>query len=635
MAASINDPRIFQTLVAQIRDYAIFLLGPDGTIATWNLGARLIKGYSADEIIGKHISIFYPRDAIERDWPARELRAALADGRFEDEGWRVRKDGSRFWANVVITALREEDGRLIGFSKVTRDLTTRRNNEERLRQSEERFRLLIEGVEDYALYMLDNEGRISSWNSGAQRIYGYAPAEVIGRHCSWLCPPEDIKAGKPWQELNTTRQAGCAVEEGWRVRKSGERFRARIVITALHDAEGAPCGFAKMTQDLTERGQFREAEQTARRLHEFMAMLAHELRNPLAPILNAVEAMERLPAVDDAHSSLLGVINRQTRHLAHLVDDLIDVNRITRGTLAIERRPLDVAEVIHRSVEVARPAIDAAGHALEIALPSEPMNVAGDMHRLTQVIANMLNNASRYTAPGGRITLSAHKLADEIMVSVKDTGRGIPREDLERIFNLFDQGSRFVPAGSSGLGIGLALARRIVELHGGTITVESEGVHKGSTFHVHLPRTPVPIALETQTEHGRQRAPPRARRRVLVVDDHVDAARMLELLLQCEGHQTRIAHDGPSALKAIDEFKPEFVFLDIGMPGMSGYEIARTLRASRDRRKIFLVALTGWGQPSDVRESKEAGFDMHMVKPLDTASVKRLLESPPPGIALH
>lgn len=633
---SINDPRIFQTLVAQVRDYAIFLLNPEGTIQTWNLGAQLLKGYRPEEIIGKHFSIFYPPDAIARDWPAQELRAASADGRFEDEGWRVRKDGSRFWANVVITALRDENGRLIAFSKVTRDLTARRANEERLRQSEEHFRLLIEGVEEYALYMLDDEGRVASWNSGAQRIYGYTPAEVVGRHFSWLCLPEDVKAGKPWQELAEARSTGRALQEGWRVRKTGERFWARVVLTALHDAEGNPRGFAKMTQDLTERRQFKEAEEAARRMNEFMAMLAHELRNPLAPIVNAVETMERLADPDRTLSPLVGVIGRQTRHLARIVDDLIDVNRITRGTLAIERTPVDLGEVIRRSVEIARPAMAAAGHQLEIQSEEEHLTVNGDLHRLTQVLANILSNACRYTDPGGRITLSTRRLADEIVVSVSDTGRGIAPEDFDRIFDLFDQGSRFSAANASGLGIGLSLARRIVELHGGTISVESAGIGKGSTFHVHLPRTRVPITAEvTATPEARARAAGPARRRVLVVDDHVDAARMLELLLQCEGHETRIAHDGPSALKAIEEFRPEFVFLDIGMPGMNGYDVARAVRASKERRNIFLVALTGWGQPSDVRESKEAGFDLHMVKPLDTASVKRLLESPPPGTALH
>lgn len=628
MIPSISDARVFEMLVAGIRDYAIFVLGPDGTVLSWNLGAQLIKGYSAEEITGKHFSVFYPPDAVSQNWPERELRNAAVEGRFEDEGWRVRKDGSRFWASVVITALRQEDGKLVGFSKITRDLTARRNYEEGLRQSEERFRLMIESVQDYAIFMLDNNGIISSWNTGAQRIKGYAASEVLGRHFSRFYLPEDVNAGKPWQLLRAARADGRVEDEGWRVRRSGERFWARIVITALSDAEGVPCGFAKVTQDLTERRQLKEFEDAARRMNEFIAMLAHELRNPLAPILNAVETMERTPQDDPAHPRLRGVIGRQSRHLARIVDDLVDVNRIARGTLSIDRNDVIIADVICRSVEAVRPAIDAARHTLELSLPDTPLTVIGDVHRLTQVTVNILHNACRYTPAGGKITVTARKLADENVISVMDNGRGIAHDDFERIFNLFDQGSRFAP-GNGGLGIGLSLARRIVELHGGTIVVESEGAGKGSVFHIRLPRRIAPIKAMPGPAQERPTAPTLYRRRVLVVDDHVDAATMLEMLLKSEGHETRIAHDGPTALRAIEEFEPEFVFLDIGMPGMSGYEVARRLRSGANPKSLFIVAVTGWGQPADFQESREAGFDLHLVKPVDTAILKRLLENPP------
>jgi PAS domain S-box-containing protein len=634
MAAPTIHAPIFEKLVMGIRDYAIFILDSEGTVLSWNAGAQLIKGYSAHEIIGKHFSVFYPPEAVAHKWPDRELRAAAVEGRFEDEGWRVRKDGSRFWANVIITALREEDGRLIGFSKITRDLTVRRNQEEKLRQSEERFRLLIEGVQDYAIFMLDNEGTISSWNTGAERIKGYSASDVLGRHFSWFYLPEDVKAGKPWQELQVARATGHAEQEGWRVRKSGERFWARVIITALYDAQGNPHGFAKVTQDLTERRQSREFEDAARRMNEFVAMLAHELRNPLAPILNAVETMERTPADDAMHVKLRAVISRQSRHLARIVDDLIDINRITRGVLPIDRSDVDVAGLVNHCVESVRPAIEASRHELRISLPDRPLMVVGDMHRLTQALTNILSNACRYTAAGGKIDLSAVERADEIVISVADTGRGIAREDFDRIFNLFDQGHSLTVSSAGGLGIGLSLARRIVELHGGTITVESGGPGKGSVFHLRLPRTPATIGSSQPRADTRCTAPFPSRR-VLVVDDHVDAARMFGLLLQSEGHETCIAHDGPTALKAVEEFKPEFVFLDIGIPGMNGYEIARRLKGGENRGNLFLVAVTGWGQPSDFEQSREAGFDLHLVKPVDSASVKRLLENPPSKAVLH
>ena len=247
------DPKMYQFLVEQTKDYALFVLDPSGRIMTWGAGGQRIKGYAADEIIGRHFSVFYTREAVERGWPAHELKLAATEGRFEDDGWRVRKDGSQFWANVIITALRDESGKLVGYSKITRDLTERRLTEEALRQSEERFRLLVDGVSDYAIYMLDPDGIVTSWNTGAQRIKGYTSQEIIGKHFSHFYAASDIEAGKPWEELATARRTGRAEDEGWRLKKNGERFWARVVVTALHDSAGHMRGFAKVTQDLTER----------------------------------------------------------------------------------------------------------------------------------------------------------------------------------------------------------------------------------------------------------------------------------------------------------------------------------------------------------------------------------------------
>ena len=238
------DAALFKLMAQQVRDYGLFLLDPGGRIISWNTGAHLIKGYEADEIVGRHFSVFYTPDAVARGWPEHELDVAAREGRFEDEGFRVRKDGSRFWANVIITALRDEGGRLVAFSKITRDLTERRRQEDALRQSEERFRLLIEGVVDYAIYMLDPQGMISSWNAGAERIKGYGRDEVLGTHFSRFYSDEDLKAGRPWAELAEARRYGRAVDEGWRVRKGGDRFWARVVVTSLHDPEGRLRGFA-------------------------------------------------------------------------------------------------------------------------------------------------------------------------------------------------------------------------------------------------------------------------------------------------------------------------------------------------------------------------------------------------------
>ena len=331
-----SDER-FQLLIANIHDYAIFMLDADGHVLTWNLGAERIKGYTADEIVGRHFSVFYPAEANAREWPQYELQVAAQEGRFEDESWRLRKDGSRFWANVIITALRDKTGALVGFAKVTRDLTERRAHEERLRESEERFRLIIEGVSDYAIFMLDPEGKVASWNRGAERIKGYRADEIIGQHFSRFYPPADLADRKPERELRRALADGRVEDEGWRLRKDGSRFWANVVITALHDATGVHRGFAKVTRDLTERRRIEALEQSERSMNEFLAMLAHELRNPLAPIRNAVNVM-RLSEAGDTTTWARDVIDRQVTHLTRLVDDLLDISRITSGKITLAMR---------------------------------------------------------------------------------------------------------------------------------------------------------------------------------------------------------------------------------------------------------------------------------------------------------
>src|SRR6185436_18430552 len=318
------EPKMYQLVVEQARDYALFILGPDGRILSWSDGARRIKGYEADEIIGRHFSAFYTREAIERGWPAHELKVATEEGHFEDEGWRVRKDGSHFWANVVITALRDETGRLVGFSKISRDLTRRRLTEEALLQSEQRFRLMVDGVTDYAIYMLDREGIITSWNTGAQRIKGYSREEIIGKHFSRFYVPQDIAANKPWEELATVRTTGRVEDEGWRVRKNGERFWARVVVTALHDSSGHLRGFAKVTQDLTDRRYIKELEEAAQNVSTFISMLTHEPRNPPAPIRTASQVMTRNTETTPALQNMLQMVDRQSTHLTRILDDMMD-----------------------------------------------------------------------------------------------------------------------------------------------------------------------------------------------------------------------------------------------------------------------------------------------------------------------
>ena len=619
------DPMLYKLLVEQARDHALLLLDKEGRVMSWNLGAQRLKGYAAEEIVGRHFSTFYTRDAIESQWPQHELKVATGEGHFEDEGWRVRKDGSRFWANVMITALRDENGQLLGFSKITRDLTERKLREEALRQSEERFRLLVEGVVDYAIFSLDPEGMVTSWNAGAERINGYRADEIIGKHVSRFFLPQDIDAGRPWEELAVARRDGRTEAEGWRLRKNGERYWARAVVSALYDDAGHLRGFAKVTQDLTERRHLQDLEKASQNVNEFIATLAHELRNPLAPIRAAVQVMARAPADDPAQATLRQTIDRQSAQLARIVNDMVDIARITRGAIAMEHAPVDLCDVAQRAVEAAGPLIDAAKHTLDVKLPSKPVCVEGDIHRLTQLATNLLNNAARYTAEGGRIAVEVGIEEERAVLRVRDNGRGIEPQFLERIFDMFVQGRPPLERLGGGLGIGLALSRKLAELHGGSLVAHSAGPGLGSEFTLRLPLAPVQ-KIEKKQALGEPHARATYGQRILVVDDNVDAARTLELLLKSIGHQAKVAYSGLEALRIAPDFDPHIVLLDIGMPGLDGYEVARRLRATQKGNVLRLVAITGWGQEGDREKSREAGFDVHLVKPVDPDDLARVLD---------
>ena len=622
---------LFRTLVEGVTDYAIFILTPEGIVASWNAGAERIKGYRADEIVGRHFSQFYPQEAIDSGWPESELRSARRLGRFEDEGWRKRKDGSLFWANVVITAVRTPEGDLVGFSKITRDLTERRAHEEALRHSEESFRLLIEGVKDHAIYRLDPDGAVVSWNAGAERVIGFKAAEAIGRGFAEFYPHEAISAGTPQRHLDMARTVGFVEDTGWRLRRDGSRFLAYVAVTALRHEDGALRGFAAVTRDISEQHRLVELETEGKRITEFIAMLAHELRNPLAPIRNAIGVMQRescSPKVEWGRE----MISRQVDHLTHLVDDLLDVSRITSGKILLEKVPLDLNSLVASAVESVHPSMEASGHQLSFRPSDTPMRLSGDPIRLSQVVVNLLTNAQKYTPSGGEIEVRLERAGGRFYIRVRDNGIGMSEELVARAFDLFVQGERSLDRSEGGLGIGLTLVKRITALHGGTVTALSQGPGRGSEFVVSLPAPENDVPLVHPVKSASQSLAPR---RILVVDDNVDAAESLSLLLGMSGHVVRIAHDGGEAIALAVEEPPDLVLLDIGLPGLNGYEVAKRLRVMPALRNTRLLAMTGYGQESDRDAAKEAGFDGYLVKPVDYAELTETIEGMDSGGLLN
>ncbi len=612
----------FQLLVEAVIDYGIFILDPTGHVVSWNSGAEKLKGYTREQILGQHFSVFYPPEVVAAGWPQEELRRARQQGRFEDEGWRVRRDGTRFWANVIITALFDSTGELTGFAKITRDLTERREHENALRQSEARFRLLVESVRDYAIFMLDVDGNVRSWNAGAQALKGYAADEIIGRHFSTFYTPDDHAAGKPAAELVAARQHGRTEQEGWRVRKDGSLFWANVVVTAMRDERGELIGFAKVTRDMTDRRRLEELERSSRMMSQFLAMLAHELRNPLAPMRNAVTLMQLEPTASPALRNARDILDRQLTHVTRLVDDLLDIGRLTTGKIRLQREDVSIAELVARAVETARPLIEARRHTLSIELPPQPVHVEADRTRLSQIMQNLLVNAAKYTPDGGRVAVKAQSDDGFVTISVTDNGRGIPHGDLQRIFELFAQGEVGSP-NDSGLGVGLTLARSLAEMHGGRLDAESPGPGQGSTFLLRLPLG------QRQQLHDPGRT---AAFKVLVVDDNRDSADSACAIIRMLGYDAECAYDGTSALAAAARWQPQMVLLDLAMPGLDGYNTLGRLRTLPGMDRAHIVAMTGYGSQEDRRRTANAGFDGHLTKPVELDALTGLIDSVRQGI---
>jgi PAS domain S-box-containing protein len=548
----------------------------------------------------------------------------------------------------------------------------RQRVEESLRREREWFRVTLASIGD-AVIVTDTRGRIQFLNPVAQEMVGWPGAEAVGQPLTGVFRILDEETHRP--VLNPVERVlgegsvGGLANQTLLTGRDGRERPVEASAAPIRDQHGTILGVVLTFRDISERRRADEAlragerelrlaleacsrlngelQEADRRKDEFLAMLAHELRNPMAPIRNALFVL-RMPAADTAvQAQARDLIERQVLHMVRLVDDLLDVSRIMRGKIGIHRERVDLAAVVARAVETAQPHLEGQRHRLTVALLEAPLALDADPIRLAQVIANLLNNAAKYTPPGGQVTLSAEDQGREVVLRVRDTGIGIAPELLPRVFDLFTQADQSLARSHGGLGIGLTLVRRLVELHGGTVEAHSEGRGQGSEFVVRLPLpkeegrrmkddsentshdgADLKDQADAEPVHPSSFLLPPSKRRVLVVDDNEDAAESLAIALRLSGHQVRVAHDGPAGLRAAQEHRPEVVFLDIGMPGMDGYEVARRLRQQPGGGDAMLVAVTGWGQEADRRRSHEVGFDRHLVKPVDVDALHRLLERP-------
>ncbi|MFN3389052.1 MAG: PAS domain S-box protein [Allosphingosinicella sp.] len=638
-----DDDSRFRLLIDAVTDYAIYMLDANGVVASWNPGARRFKGYEADEIIGQHFSRFYTEEDRAAGIPARALATAAGEGRFEAEAWRVRKDGSRFWAHVVIDPIRAPDGTIVGYAKVTRDLTDRRQAEEALRRSEERFRLLVEGVTDYAIYMLDPGGIISSWNAGAERFKGYTAEEIIGEHFSRFYTPEDRAGGLPERALATAGAEGRFENEGWRVRKDGSRFWAHVIIDAIRDPMGALVGFAKITRDLTERRETQQALDEAREaffqsqkmeaVGRLTGGVAHDFNNLLMAVMGSLELLRRRLPDDPKATRLLENATQAAQRGAALTQRMLAFARRQQLDLA----PVDLPELVRGMSELLERSL---GPSVTLALrfPRALPKVTADANQLELALLNLAMNARDAMPDGGPIVIAARtesvpeggelEAGTYVCLSVEDRGEGMDDETLARATEPF-----FTTKGvGKGTGLGLSMVHGLAEQSGGRLTLASRP-GEGTVATLWLP------AAESREENGESTAapsaaPPRARRlKVLAVDD--DPLVLMNTLAMLEelGHEAREARSGRQALELLGEGDFDLLVSDYAMPHMTGLELAEAARAERPGLPILIV--TGF---ADLVAGEDLALP-RLSKPFTQAelasALDEALERRPSGDILH
>jgi len=615
-----HSDRRFELLVDAITDYAVYLLDENGYVASWNRGAQRFKGYTPQEIIGRHFSVFYTPEDLATGLPARALKTAAEEGRFEQEGWRVRKDGTRFWTSVVIDPVRDETGTLIGYAKVTRDITDKLETARRLRESEQRFRLLVQGVRDYAIYLLDPEGHVTNWNAGAALIKGYDADEIIGHHFSRFYTPEDRAAGEPARALATALREGKYENEAWRVRKDGTHFRAGVVIDPIYDETGTLIGFAKITRDLTERWKAQQEMHTAREalaqaqkmeaIGRLTGGVAHDFNNLLTVIRASADLLARSELSEEKRQRYVRAIAETAERAALLTGQLLAFAR--RQPLKPER--FDIAarlggmgQIIHTTL----------GSPIQVSYVIEPDvgAVDADPNQFETAILNMAINARDAMPEGGTLRISAKRVTripamrshsavkgSFVAVSVEDSGMGIDQDTLNRIFEPFFTTKEI----NKGTGLGLSQVYGFAKQSGGEIAVESE-LGKGSSFTLFLPRAEAD-SLREEAPASTPAVQPSARRSVLLVEDNETVGSFAHNLLRELGQDVIWATGAEDALNilATDKGRIDLVFTDVVMPGMNGIDLAREVR----RRWPGLPVVLTSGYSHILAEEGSHGFEL-------------------------
>jgi PAS domain S-box-containing protein len=593
-----SDP--FKLLVQSIVDYAIYMLDPKGFVTSWNVGAERIKGFQTEEILGQHFSKFYTDEDRGAGLPEKVLETAKREGKFVGEGWRVRKNGTRFWASVVVDRISDEKGKLIGFAKITRDMTEQREAQQALLNAERTFRILVQGVTDYAIFLLDPEGRVANWNAGAQRIKGYTPEEIVGQHFSRFYTPEDSEAGVPKRALETARETGRYESEGWRVRKDGTRFWASVVLDAIRDEDGKLIGFAKITRDMSEKREtqlrleesreqlFRSQKMEA--LGQLTGGLAHDFNNLLTAILGACElGLRNITDTDKVKRMLEGVRNSAQRG-AGLTKQLLAFARAQ----PLEIKQIDLRQFFADVATLVRPSLRSD---IEVVteISDQLWPVDADAGALELALLNLAFNARDAMKDGGSLKISAHNevlsgkpdglRGEHVVLRVADTGPGMPPEVMERVFEPFFTTKGF----GEGTGLGLSQVFGFAKQIGGAVTVDSRA-GEGATFSIYLPARHGSGTAQSRLNGARTLG------RVLIVEDDGFVAELAADMLGELGFEAMIAHSAKEALERLaGGDKPKLVFSDVVMPGgITGVELARKLRERFPELPILLT--TGYSE---------------------------------------